>query len=79
MDIIRKADTMARMGSSGSGRRARRQFSDEFMAGAVRLVLDEGKTIGAVARELDLTPSSLANWVRHARADPRATTIRWNL
>ena len=60
---------MARMGSSGSGRRARRQFSNEFMAGAVRLVLDEGKTIGAVARELDLTPSSLANWVRHARAD----------
>ena len=39
------------------------------MAGAVRLVLDEGKTIGAVARELDLTPSSLANWVRHARAE----------
>ena len=39
------------------------------MAGAVRLVLDEGKTIAAVARELDLTASSLANWVRHARAD----------
>jgi transposase len=39
------------------------------MAGAVRLVLDEGKTIGAVARELDLTASSLATWVRHARAD----------
>ena len=39
------------------------------MAGAVRLVLDEGKTIGAVARDLDLTPSSLANWVKHARAD----------
>jgi transposase len=69
MDIIRKADTMARMGSNGSGRRARRQFSDEFRAGAVRLVLDEGKTIGAVARDLDLTASSLANWVRHTRAD----------
>ena len=39
------------------------------MAGAVRLVLDEGKTIGAVSRDLDLTPSSLANWVRHAQAD----------
>ena len=39
------------------------------MAGVVRLVLDEGKTVGAVARELDLTPSSLANWVRHAQAD----------
>jgi len=60
---------MGRMGSGKGGRRARRQFSDEFMAGAVRLVLDEGKTVGAVARELDLTPSSLGNWVRHARAD----------
>ena len=60
---------MSRMGSNRAGRRARRQFSDEFMAGAVRLVLDEGKTVGAVARELDLTPSSLGNWVKHARAD----------
>jgi transposase len=60
---------MARMGSNGSGRRVRRQFTDEFRAGAVRLVLDEGKTIGAVARELDLTPSALGVWVRHAQAD----------
>jgi transposase len=57
------------MGSRKTGRRPRRQFTDEFMAGAVRLVLDEGKRIGAVARELDLTPSSLSNWVRHAQAD----------
>ena len=69
VDIFRRADTMARMGSSKAGRRARRQFTDEFMAGAVRLVLDEGKTVGAVSRDLDLTASSLANWVRHARAD----------
>src|SRR3954454_3110422 len=60
---------MARMGSMESGRRVRRQFSDEFRAGAVRLVLDEGKTVGAVARELDLTPSALSQWVRHAKAD----------
>jgi transposase len=57
------------MVSANGGKRARRQFTEEFMAGAVRLVLDEGKTVGAVARELDLTASSLANWVRHARAD----------
>ena len=69
MDTFGKVDTMGRMGSSKAERRARRKFSDEFMAGAVRLVLEEGKTIGAVARELDLTPSSLANWVRHAQAD----------
>ena len=60
---------MARMGSDKLGRRARRQFSDEFRAGAVRLVLDEGKTVGAVARELDLTPSALGQWVRQAQAD----------
>ena len=60
---------MSRMGSKKAGRRPRRQFTDEFMAGAVRLVLDEGKTIGAVSRDLDLKPSSLANWVRHAQAD----------
>ena len=60
---------MSRMGSTKAGRRARRQFSEEFRIGAVRLVLDEGKTVGAVARELDLTPSALAQWVRQARAD----------
>jgi transposase len=47
----------------------RRQFSEEFKAGAVRLVLEEGKTIGAVARELDLTPSALSQWVKHAQAE----------
>jgi len=50
-------------------RRARRGFTPEFKAGAVRLVLDEGKTVGAVARELDLTSSALGVWVRQARAD----------
>jgi transposase len=49
--------------------RARRQFTEEFKAGAVRLVLDEGKTIAVVARDLDLTPSALSGWVRRARAD----------
>src|SRR5436190_24312482 len=60
---------MSRMGKSGSGRRVRRQFSEEFKAGAVRLVLDEGKTVGAVARELDLAGSALGTWVARARAD----------
>ena len=59
---------MARMGSSKRGRRARRQFTDEFKAGAVRLVLDEGRTVGAVARELDLTETAFRAWVEHARA-----------
>ena len=45
------------------------RFSPEVRERAVRLVLDEGKTVGAVARELDLTPSALAQWVKQARAD----------
>jgi transposase len=49
--------------------RPRRQFTDEFKAGAVRLVLEEGKTIAQVARDLDLTASALAGWVKRARAD----------
>jgi transposase len=50
-------------------RRGRRSFSDEFKAGAVRLVLDEGKTISQVARDLDLLRSSVELWVKRARAD----------
>ena len=60
---------MSRMSKEARGRRARRQFSEEFKEGAVRLVLDEGKTVGAVARELDLTASALSLWVHQARAE----------
>ncbi len=61
---------MARMAAKGPrDARVRRQFTDEFKSGAVRLVLDEGKTVAEVARDLDLTPSALAGWVKHARAD----------
>ena len=52
-----------------SKRRPRRQFTDEFKASAVRLVLDEGKSVTAVARELDLVASALSNWVKQAQAD----------
>jgi transposase len=50
-------------------RRSRRQFTDEFKASAVRLVLDDGKTVGAAARDLDLTETALREWVRRAQAD----------
>jgi transposase len=60
------------MGSRKTGRRPRRQFTEEFKAGAVRLVLDEGRTVGAVARELDLTATAFRHWVEQARADRSA-------
>ena len=50
-------------------KRARRSFTEEFKAGAVRLVLDQGKSVGAAARNLDLAESSLRHWVEQARAD----------
>ena len=50
-------------------RRARRSYTDEFKAGAVRLVLEEGKTVAQVARDLDLTETAFRNWVEKARAD----------
>jgi len=59
---------MSNMAKNG-GRRARRVFSEDFRAGAVRLVLEEGKSAGAVARDLDLTESALRAWVARAQAD----------
>ena len=50
-------------------RRPRRRFDDDFKAQAVRLVLDDGKSIPSVARDLDLTESNLRVWVDRARAD----------
>lgn len=50
---------MSRMAPEPSPRRPRRSFDDDFKAQAVRLVLDEGKSVGAVARDLDLTESAL--------------------
>ena len=59
---------MSTMAANGS-RRPRRRFSEEFKQQAVRLVVDEGKSVGAVARELDLVASALGQWVKHAQAD----------
>src|SRR5215213_336531 len=59
---------MSTMAASES-RRPRRRFTDEFKQQAVRLVLDEGKSVTAVARELDLVPSALGQWVKQAQAD----------
>ena len=49
--------------------RKRRSFSDEFKAETVKLVRDSGKSVGAIARELDLTETSLRSWVQQAEVD----------
>jgi transposase len=49
--------------------RKRRSFSDEFKSETVKLVRDSGKSIGAIARELDLTETALRRWVQQAEID----------
>ena len=59
---------MSRVAES-KGRRPRRQFDEKFKAQAVQLVLHDGKSVGAVARDLDLTESALRHLVERSRAD----------
>ena len=54
-------------------RRQRRDFTEAFKAQAVRLVRESGKTVSAVARELDLTESALRQWVRDTEREARRT------
>src|ERR671937_1680181 len=60
---------MSRAMAETPKRRPRRRFDEDFKAQAVRLVLDEGKSVGSVARDLDLTETALREWVKRARAD----------
>lgn len=50
-------------------KRTRRKFTDEYKAEAVRLVREGGLTAAQAARDLDLTESSLRNWVKQAGID----------
>jgi transposase len=53
------------------GRRKRRTFTAEYKAEVVRLVRAGGKSIGQVARELDLTDTAVRAWVRQAAIDQK--------
>ncbi len=50
-------------------KRRRRKFSKEFKADAVELLRKSGRSIPEVARDLDLTESSLRAWVKQAEID----------
>lgn len=50
-------------------RRPLRSFTEEFRQGAVQLVLKEGKSIGEVDRDLDVSHSVVRLWADRARAD----------
>lgn len=57
------------MESKHSKQTKRRQFTEEFKAGAIRLVVQEKRPVREVARDLDVHPSLLHTWIRQAKID----------
>lgn len=52
-----------------AARKKRRTFTPEYKAEVVALVQKGGKTAGQVARDLELTETSVRAWVRQAEVD----------
>ena len=50
-------------------KRKRRSYTREYKAEVVELIRKSGKSIGAVARDLDLTETAVRRWVQQAEID----------
>lgn len=57
-------------------RRNRRKFTDEFKAETVKLIRESGRSVGSVAKELDLTETAVREWVKKAEASGSADALR---
>ena len=69
---------MPHMAKDAKGRRPRRSFTEGFRGGAALLVLDEGKTVGQVSRDLEPTETALREWVHRSRAHTAAASpLAW--
>ena len=49
----------------------RRTFNKEFKLEAVRLVKERGVSVAQAARDLEVHPNVLRNWIKEVSADPR--------
>ena len=61
----------------------RRRFSPQFKAEAVQMVIETGKPIAEVARDLGVHDGTLGNWVkawrRCATPSPTSRCPRWSV
>src|SRR6267378_7187485 len=57
------------MTEQGRERRPRRSFSKEYKAEVVALVRTNGKTIAAIARDMDLGETAVREWMAQADVD----------
>ena len=57
------------MTATEQGRRARRSFSEQYKAEVVDLCRHGDKSMAEIARDLDLTESSVRRWVSQAEID----------
>jgi len=49
--------------------RTRRDFKPEFKLQVARMVLDQGLSVSQVCKDMDLTESSVRQWVKQLRAE----------
>lgn len=49
--------------------RKRRSFTDEYKSEVVKLIREQGRSLGRVCEELDLTESAVRRWVQRAEME----------
>jgi transposase len=54
----------------------RRKFDQDFKDGAVRIVLESGRPVAEIARELDVHEGTLGNWVNKVKAQQQPGALR---
>jgi transposase-like protein len=54
---------------------SRRKFTDEFKAETVKLIRESGRSVGSVAKELDLTETAVRDWVKKAESSGSADAL----